>query len=479
MSLVFRVPPWRREERRYVLSVIVREWLGLDFVMHVEERNDTHISHESACDAVAAPALCLPDSFLSSAHRKWLDATTLPSSDLVTCDASGLAHGSHPVRPRLPVLFGAPPGQPSEFTAGVLQVPIDILGAAFFMLSRYEEAVTPHRDEHGRFPASASLAYRAGFLDRPIVDEYVEILWAAMHRLWPRLERKRHEPRVRVSCDVDHPFLVHGGPRRVLRRIGGDLLKRRSPTRAFRTALAWPLASLGNHAFDEFRRNIDWMMDVNEKHGNTVAFNFIPENTHPSMDSAPSLNEPRMRQLLRSIHERGHEVGFHPGYCTYRHPDAFAKSIATLRRVMDDERIDQQTLGGRQHYLRWETPTTARLWDDHGLDFDSTLSYADHAGFRCGTCREYPLFDVVERKPLRLRERPLIAMEASVMEDAYMGLGHGEDAANRMLQLKAACRTVQGDFSVLWHNSYFDYPNDRATYRTVVEGCHAAPGCPS
>ena len=53
------------------------------------------------------------------------------------------------------------------------------------MLSRYEEAVLLDRDDHDRFPATASIAYKTGFLDRPIIDEYVEILWVAMKRVWP------------------------------------------------------------------------------------------------------------------------------------------------------------------------------------------------------------------------------------------------------------------------------------------------------
>jgi len=36
-----------------------------------------------------------------------------------------------------------------------------------------------------------------------------------------------------------------------------------------------------------------------------------------------------------------------------------------------------------------------RAWADAGMDYDSTLSYADRPGFRCGTCSEYPAFDPV------------------------------------------------------------------------------------
>jgi len=74
-----------------------------------------------------------------------------------------------------------------------------------------------------------------------------------------------------------------------------------------------------------------------------------------------------MRDLLRDIHARGYEIGIHPGYNTYCHPEAMARSVTTLRRVLDEEGIRQPLLGGRQHYLRWETPTTARLWGDNEL----------------------------------------------------------------------------------------------------------------
>ena len=47
----------------------------------------------------------------------------------------------------------------------------------------------------------------------------------------------------------------------------------------------------------------------------------------------------------------------------------------------------------RQHYLRWRAPTTWQNWEDAGLDYDSTVGYADHVGFRAGTCYEYPIFN--------------------------------------------------------------------------------------
>jgi len=58
-----------------------------------------------------------------------------------------------------------------------------------------------------------------------------------------------------------------------------------------------------------------------------------------------------------------------------------------------------------------------RLWSENGLFYDSTLTFADHADSRCGTCYEYPVCDLAKRKVLHLRERPLIAVECSDIDD--------------------------------------------------------------
>jgi hypothetical protein len=467
--LTIRTPRWRRVERAYTLSVVFGDWLGIPYDVVEEDRDDTLISPPTQHSGIRAPTVRLPDDFLRHADALWLDPATLPRAPFRQWDSRQLGAPARVLDPMLPVLFGETSSRTVIGADGSVALPIDVIGATFFMLSRYEEVAAPVRDEHDRFPATASVAFHGGFLNRPIVDEYVEVLWTALKRLWPGLRRRATTSRTLVSCDVDRPFLTHGGLLQLARRFGGDVLKRRSAAAAARTLAAWPLSMVGDYSLDEFRRNIDWMMDVNEESGNAVTFNFIPHDTDSRHDQSPSLDEPRMRALLKSIHHRGHEIGFHPGYNTYRDQEAFARSVGNLRRVLDQEGIRQDTLGGRQHFLRWETPTTARLWHNNRLDYDSTLSFADHAGFRCGTSREYPLFDVQHATQFHTRERPLIAMDASVISDQYGGLGHTPQALGQFERLRAACATVGGDFTLLWHNSFLDFASDRDTYRALIK----------
>lgn len=427
-----------RPERCWISEVVLGQFLGLAYEPAFDGAGHTRIS-------AAGKTLEIADAFF--ADRSQAAGMAPP---WVVAD-SGL--DPRLCEPTIPVLFGHGGFRAS---GNVATLDLDVFGSAFFMLGRYEETINAKRDEHDRFPAAASVASRMHILGRPIVDEYVEILWAAMKRLWPDLARRPRAARTLVSCDVDLPFDPACAS---LHRLGKRLLGRAWREKSL---ASWP-ATLGNYCAvkcgeqerDPYRQAISWLMDVNEKAGNQVTFNFIPEPTDHTMDNAPSLDDQRMRELLRIIHARGHLIGFHPGYNTYRHPAAFARSAATLRRVLDQEHVRQDVLGGRQHYLRWDAGITARLWAANDFAYDSTLSYPTEAGFRTGTCREYTMYDLVERRPLALKQRPLIVMENAVIDEVNMGQGLGAQALATMARYKRICRHFDGDFTLLWHNSSF------------------------
>ncbi len=344
----------------------------------------------------------------------------------------------------------------------------DILSLTYWMLARIEEIGRTDLDNHERFRAVSSHAYKHNYLDRPVVDEWLHLLGQVIQRQWPGLALKQHEGRTLVSCDVDSPFALDGSLSGMARRAAGDVLRRQSLLALLETTVGTWRARRGDHSRDSHRQGIDFIMDINERAGREAAFYLIPESTDPRLDHRASLDGPRMRALIREIRARGHEIGIHPGYKTYRHPEAMSRSVQTIRRVLYEEEIPQIPVGGRQHFLRWETPVTARLWDDNGLTYDSTLGYADRPGFRCGTCFEYPFFDAVQQRALRLRERPLILMECSVIAERYMGLGYSDESLSLMQGYRDICQRLGGDFTLLWHNSHFDSDIDKRFYSVLV-----------
>jgi len=332
----------------------------------------------------------------------------------------------------------------------------DLFGSAFYILTRAEEMLNPERDIHDRFPAKASHAFKNNYLHRPVVDEYVEILWACMKRLWPRLERKKSEFRMVLSHDVDVPFAeAFSSPLRIGRSLAGDIIKRKSPIKAIARIKNWFAVKQGEWRKDS-NYTFDRIMDLSEQNGLRSAFYFKTACTNPKYDDGYSLDHPYLRQLMRDVHARGHEIGFHPSYETYLDPIQTKKEFLKLQRACEEEGIQQETWGGRQHYLRWTAPITWRNWAEAGLSYDSTLSYADHVGFRCGTCHDFPVFDLEQNRVLPLIERPLIVMEGSLLGDQYMGLDF-KSAQSKIEQLKRVSQRFGGSLTVLWHNnSFFD-----------------------
>lgn len=289
-----------------------------------------------------------------------------------------------------------------------------------------------------------------------------------IQKQWPQVELKQHEFSMKVSHDVDSPSLYQFKPwQTIIRMMAGHLLKRRD-IKAFLQAPYINL-SAGKRLHPQDPHNtFDWLMDVSEKNGLTSAFYFICGTTS-NMDADYQPEDPAIRELIQRIHQRGHEIGLHPSYGTYQTPQLIKQEANRLRAVMQKEGIKQNEFGGRMHYLRWQHPTTLQAWNDAGLTYDTTLSYADRPGFRCGTCFEYPAFNTITQQPLQIRIRPLIAMECTIIADRYMNLGYGKEAENKFLELKDTCRKVKGCFTLLWHNSHFNSQQDKDLYAKLVK----------
>ena len=448
-------------ERDYILEVILRDFLGLGFAMVAAPGSDIRISVPGS-----AGELIVPEVFLSTPGELWLTPGSMPRQPLLSVPAPEELRESNALVPKdILVLFGRHAPTAFHRNGKSASLSVDIFGSAFFMLSRYEELATGHRDKFDRFPGSAALAVREGFVERPVVNEWVEVLWAALHLVWPNLRRAIAHYEVYLSHDVDEVSLLGRPPRTVLRTIGADLILRHEPITAIRKAWAWTWASTsGDISTLDPYNCFDFIMDVSEANNLKSAFFFIPGNSHP-YDARYSLQDNWIRSLMRKMAARGHEIGYHASYNTYLDPERTMAECSLLRRVCEEEGIAQPVRGGRQHYLRWSNPQTWQNWENCGLEYDSTLTFAENAGFRTGCCFSYPVWNLVARKRLRLRERPLIVMENTLL--GYQNMSQAAAAAKAQ-DLAATVRAYGGQFTLLWHNSSLAARIARRNYADIV-----------
>lgn len=376
---------------------------------------------------------------------------------------------------RLPAFSLVLPGRESAPVPLITQrersvvVRYDLPRMLAWVLSRAEEVGCSNTDEFGRFPVTAAHAYRHSYLERPVVDEWLSVVRVLVSSLLPAVRLVDNRFTIALSHDVDQPArYAFRQARGLLAAMAGDVVRRRVWKDMFAVPAVRMAARRTISAKDPYN-TFHWIMSESERRSLASAFYFICGNTSPSMDADYDVEHPAIRDLIRQMHARGHEIGLHPSFGSYLKPETIANEARRLHEVCAQEGVRQDRWGGRMHFLRWVTPTTAHGWELAGMHYDSTLGFAEQPGFRCGTCYEYPMFDPVAGREMRVRARPLIAMDVSVTSDQYLGLGSGECAFRTLKSMKDACRQVGGTFTLLWHNSELVTESLRNLYLAVLD----------
>lgn len=439
------------------LSLILNERFGLDFNISLEESSLIMFLKKDDAKKILFPTLT--DSF-------FINNSDAPCIIWNPQDEGFIS----PLNAPLPApCVETLPSPLIELKENLATINYDILGLAYWMLNRIEEIGRTDLDNHKRFPAINSHAFKHNYLERPIVDEWLNILGQVIQKIWPEAELKKHKFSMKVSHDVDQPSLYSFKPwKTIIRMMAGHLLKRHDIKAFFQAPYIKITTNKKLHKKDPYN-TFDQIMDISEKYNLTSAFYFICGRTSNN-DTDYEIEAPIMQELLQRIHSRDHEIGLHPSYGTFQTPELIKNEAERLRAACKMAGTEQKSYGGRMHYLRWEQPTTLQAWEDAGLTYDSTLCYADIPGFRCGTCFEYPAFNHLTQKMLNLRIRPLIAMECTIIDERYLNLGYSQQAENMFIDLKSKCKKVGGCFTILWHNSHFTSEKDFNLYEKVLKG---------
>ena len=424
------------EERQYVLEVVFREFLGLDVVL--EPDDDIGPVWRLRLRDSAGPMLEMPDLFLSAASRNWMQPGSVPDGQGPEFRVEGVP---------------LPRGFSSEAVPGGLSreawLGYDVLGLAFFMLTRYEERVLARRDRYGRFAAAFSSLGSSYDPVEPLVDHAVGAMAEAIVRLWPSVRLQEGAYGVMVTHDVDALRNRGRELKAIVAAVGSDVLRRRSPALAWRRGRAWLRSpSVRLDPADPFN-TFEFLMQESERNGHASHFYFVPEAVDTRFDPDYSVRDQDVRNLMGLIHSRGHQIGLHASFGAAHESGRITREFEVLMQAADAAGVKQQQWGGRHHYLRWRPESSWSDWSAAGLNYDSSVGFAEAAGFRCGTSRDFPVWDLTTRRRLALRERPLVVMDSTLF--GYQQLDE-ERALSLVLKLSRRCRRYGGRLVLLWHN---------------------------
>lgn len=326
-------------------------------------------------------------------------------------------------------------------SGGRIDCHVDVVAGSFFMLSRYEETMVHTVDVFERFPVESSISYREGFLQEPIVNEYAEQLLEMLRTAGftgGRREWWGTAPwAIALTHDVDQLHRFPRGRLPVLAAARSLVGKSVGGGPRFGTLVADYVKTVARRKQDEYdclEEMAAWEMSV----GIRGAYYFLGDSAgRRGADYVADTTD--VATKMKAIADMGHEVGFHAGFWSHDDEDRFHWELAKVRSA------SLPIVGGRQHYLRWKTPATWRLWEQEGLSYDATLGYSKVAGFRCGTCLPFRPYDMEKDREMSILEWPLMFMDVTYESSWSEGM-------NVLEHLSRECQHHGGALVLLWHN---------------------------
>jgi peptidoglycan/xylan/chitin deacetylase (PgdA/CDA1 family) len=151
-----------------------------------------------------------------------------------------------------------------------------------------------------------------------------------------------------------------------------------------------------------------------------------------------------MSPELGLIADSGSEIGLHGGH----------KAFMSLERIIEErkrleEAAGRPVAGYRNHFLKIRVPSTWRLLEKAGFDYDSTLGYPDAPGFRNGMCHPFHPYDLEEQRELNLLELPLAFMDVALLDRRKPDVGQAWESIKDMIDRTRKCSGVA---TIIWHN---------------------------
>ena len=365
-------------------------------------------------------------------------------------DASGrffAAAAPYPVAPgwrewlgqRVPFFFDNAPEEPLLiFLENKVIISADVISAAFYLLSGWQEYFSSERDRHGRFPYAASVQKQYNFVALPVINYYFDVLRAAVEHVSGQAVQPRRwgtqqaEFAAFISHDVDNLRSAWKAPAKAAlkqRKIGyfGKLLWQH-----FTQPDAWD--------------NLEVVVTATAGYGAESTFFILPANGQIA-NGTPNADyklTPLLWQRLAALN------------CTVDLHGSIGTATNAQQLKAEDEVLDASGL--RFHYLSWEPRQTPTIIEQGGLLFDTTLGFAEHFGFRNSYCQPFYPFNFEQNRAAYFLEIPLNVMDATLHHPNYLQLKPTE-ILPALAPVFAEIKRFGGVASVLWHNENFDPAN--------------------
>jgi hypothetical protein len=348
----------------------------------------------------------------------------------------------------IPILFGIPRIEKDKI--GRIIFYADIIASSFFLLTRYEEILKLGcRDRYGRFLAGYSIIFQQGYGLRPLVDEYGVLLRDLLRESGVDVPKEKHElTKIFLTHDVDNIY-KYDRFSHVVRQWIKNLLHfgpyRRYPLRDFLCTDTDEYYKI--HEINNYDRMVKKAL-INRNIEFESLFFLITAGSYIN-SWYYNFSSKKIDAFIAYLKKTGVNIGLHLSLGAGAHPKKICYEAKKLRK-----KIMMDGIKSRHHYLCWQEPEDVVFLERAGISDDFTITYADCAGFRVGTCRPYHFINPRTKELTKIIIHPLEIMDVSLGDEKYMNLNYDE-AFEKCKYLISQVQKYNGELVMLFHNGTF------------------------
>lgn len=327
----------------------------------------------------------------------------------------------------LPVFF-----QTSSYSS----LPFDVFAASFYLLSRYEEYLPHIRDHYERFMAKESLAFQHGFLQKPLINLWLQKLLLLIQQTHPDFRPEGSDFKFISTIDIDNAYCyLEKGLARNIGAFARSLLKGEKEEVKERLEV---LRKKKPDPYDTF----ELQLALQEKYDLDVVY-FVLLADYGLNDKNIPFQSRKFQLLIKHLADHA-QVGIHPSFGSNYDDAKLKEEWKRLKNI-----IKREVTFSRQHFLKISYPTTYRNLIDLGVQHDYSMGYAAYPGFRASICHPFYFYDLELEQSTSLRIHPFVVMDATFKY--YLDFTP-EQAFSLTKELIHEVKKVNGTFVTLWHN---------------------------
>ena len=323
----------------------------------------------------------------------------------------------------------------------------DIFAASFYLISRYEEYLPELSDDLGRYQAKNSIAYKNDFLQRPIVNEWLNELVKVISEKYPELKHTPNQYKLEFICEVNEAFAFKKkGWFRSIEGIAEDLyhLKFKRIIQRFKV-LTGITKRDPNHTYN---------LIINKARKNDIRINiFFGLGKYSIHEKSTNANSTTYQRLIKNIGDYC-PIGLRLSFDAQKEVDLFKN---------EKKRFEQITHRNADHvfcqYGKIDLPNTYRELVEQEVLTDYSMGYLDHAGFRAGTCSSFLFYDLDYEI-----QTPLKIVPFCVSKNAFTNIKSLDQAISICEPFFSKIKQVKGNALIHITNDLFNENYSRAPF---------------